>query len=208
MAVRGGAETRGGVDAHMNDQLRTHRCRRRRRAAIAVCLTASISASAFAAAPAPAPAAAPRCPACVVAVPELIDLAGAALVGVSAGEAVDRAAQAVESSHATRTGVRIARHPRTFRTWIRWANGNTASGRNVWRAFRGKPARIYRWLRGSYSLKKLRKKLPRAAIACVVSGTIVGIHKGSAKEAAWSCLGAALGALSAAKKADERVAVA
>jgi hypothetical protein len=114
----------------------------------------------------------------------------------------------VESSHASRTGVRIARHPRTFRPWIRWANGNTASGRAVWRSFRGKPARIYRWLRGGYSLKKLRKKLPRAAVACVVSGTIVGVHKGSVKEAAWSCLGAALGALSAAKKAEARVAVA
>jgi hypothetical protein len=165
-------------------------------------MTALISGSAFAAAPAPAAAAAPRCPACVVAVPELIDIAGAALVGASAGEALDRAVEAVESTHATRTGVRIARHPRAFRPWIRWANGNTTSGRAVWRSFRGKPARIYRWLRGGYSLRKLRKKLPRAAIVCVVSGTIVGIHKGSAKEAAWSCLGAALGALSAAKKPE------
>jgi hypothetical protein len=151
----------------------------------------------------PSPDVAPRCPVCVVAAPELIDLAGAAFVGVTAGEAIDRAAQEVERTEAVHTGVRIAHHPHAFRSWIRWAKGNATSGRNVWRAFHGKVKAIYRWLRGGYTLRKLKRKLPRAAVACVVSGTVVGIHTRSADKAAWSCLGAALGALSSAKARAE-----
>lgn len=147
----------------------------------------------------PSSASLPRCGACVVAAPELIDLAAAALIGANAGEALDHATRAVEDASAVHNGVRIANHPHAFRPWIRWANANMRIGRSFWKAFDGKLGRIYRSLRRSYSLKKLRKKLPRAAVACVVSGTVTGIHTGSVKDAAWSCLGAALGVLSAAK---------
>lgn len=147
----------------------------------------------------PAPRVAPRCPACVVAVPELIDLAGAAMIGATAGAAIERASDAVEQAAAVHTGARIARHPRAFRPYVRWANGNMTSGRAVWKHVKGRLGRLYRWLRGSYSLRKLRKKLPRAAVACVVSGTITGIHTADVSNALWSCLGGALGTLGAPK---------
>lgn len=130
----------------------------------------------------------------------LIDLAGAAVIGAAAGEAIDHATQAVDDAEAVHTGVRVANHPHAFRPWIRWATGSMRSGRAVWRSFKGKPVRIYRWLRRSYTLKKLKNKLPRAAVACVISGTITGLHTRSVQKAGWSCLGAALGALSATKR--------
>jgi hypothetical protein len=177
--------------------------RPRHRAGHAHSITALVCAPAPAAAAAeggaPPPGSVPRCAACVVAVPELIDLAGAALAGANAGEAIDDATRAVEDAGSVRTGVRVAKHPGRFRPWIRWANGNMRVGRSIWRASRGRLGRIYRSLRRTYTLQKLRKKLPRAAIACVVSGTVTGIHRRSARDAAWSCLGAALGALTAAK---------
>jgi hypothetical protein len=152
----------------------------------------------------PAPRVAPRCPACIVAAPELIDLAGTAMIGATGGAAIERASEAVEQAEAVHTGARIARHPHAFRPYVRWANGNMASGRLVWKHVEGRLGRLYRWLRGSYSLHKLRKKLPRAAVACVVSGTITGIHTGDVRDALWSCLGGALGTLGA-PKADRSV---
>ena len=134
-----------------------------------------------------------------MAAPALIELAGAAFIGVTAGEAIDRATSEVEDTHAVHVGVRAANHPNAFRPWIRWAKGNAASGRAVWRAFHGRPLRIYRWLRRSYTLRKLKKRLPRAAIACVLSGTVTGLRTRSVEQAGWSCLGGALGALGAAK---------
>jgi hypothetical protein len=169
----------------MNDRLRLP---------LSLALTACALAPALAE-PEAAAAAAPRCPACVIAAPELIDLAGAAVIGATAGAVIDRASQAVEESTAVRTGARVARHPNAYRGVIRWAKGNARSGRAVWKAFKGKPVRIYRWLRRSYSLRKLRKRLPRAAIACVISGTVTGLRTGKIDQAGWSCLGGALGAL-------------
>ncbi len=165
---------------------------------LAICATVLVCATAPPAAASP-PSAAPRCPACVVAAPALIDLAGAVFIGVTAGEAIDRATREVEDTHAVHTGVRAANHPGAFRQWIRWAKGNAASGRAVWRAFHGKLIRIYRWLRRSYTPRKLRKRLPRAAVACVLSGTVTGLRTGSVEQAGWACLGGALGALGAAK---------
>ncbi len=164
---------------------------------LAICIAALVCAAPPPAAASP-PSAAPRCPACVVAAPALIDLAGAAFIGVTAGEAIDRATREVEDTHAVHTGVRAANHPGAFRQWIRWAKGNAAAGRAVWRASHGKLTRIYRWLRRSYSLPKLKKRLPRAAIACVISGTVTGLRTHSIEQAGWSCLGGALGALGSA----------
>jgi hypothetical protein len=179
-----------GVDVRMNARLRL------------LCTTVLVCAAApqvaRADAPPPAADAARRCPACVVAAPELIDIAGAALIGAGAGEAIEAASQAVRDTGAVHTGVRASNHPDAFRALIRWARGNTASGRAVWRAAGGRLGRVYKWLRRTYTLRKLKRRLPRAAVACVISGTVTGLRTGSIEQAGWSCLGGALGALGSA----------
>ena len=173
----------------MNPHRHTNRPSSTRRFAIcsSLALTAAMLA-AGASASTPSQGAAPRCGVCVVAVPALIDVAGVAMIGAAAGEAIDNATEAVHRVRAVHTGVRIAKHPGVFRPGIRWANGNTRTGRAIWRHINGRLVRVYRWLRRSYTLPELRRKLPKAAIACVVSGTIAGIHSGSVEQAGWSCL--------------------